>query len=123
VSVQLSVFVLCLVCACYLATKDLCTLYDVLAGHPVPTLARAFGAVAGVSVLLLGAVAGVNDVVVPLRARSKVVRKSIARLLTVISQQQRSALREAFKGKVGSQQICHVSRAAAAAMLVAHQQR
>lgn len=33
-------------------------------------------------------------------ACSKVVRKSIARLLTVISQQQRSALREVFKGKV-----------------------
>lgn len=31
---------------------------------------------------------------------SKVVRKSIARLLTVISQQQRAALREVFKGKV-----------------------
>lgn len=33
-------------------------------------------------------------------ACSKVVRKSIARLLTVISQQQRAALRDVFKGKV-----------------------
>ena len=36
----------------------------------------------------------------PLCDCSKVVRKSIARLLTVISQQQRAALREVFKGKV-----------------------
>ena len=32
--------------------------------------------------------------------RSKVVRKSIARVLTVISQNQKLALRESFKGKV-----------------------
>lgn len=31
---------------------------------------------------------------------SKVVRKAVARVLTVISQSQRSALREAYKGKV-----------------------
>ena len=34
---------------------------------------------------------------------SKVVRKSIARVLTVISQNQKRALREDFKGKVRSQ--------------------
>ena len=37
---------------------------------------------------------------------SKVVRKSIARVLTVISHNQRAALKEAFKGKVGSSRQC-----------------
>ena len=36
-----------------------------------------------------------------LLARSKVVRKSIARVLTVISQNQRAALRKAYTNKVG----------------------
>ena len=40
------------------------------------------------------------------RVRSKVVRKAIARVLTVISQTQRSALREAFKNKVRTSSVC-----------------
>ena len=40
------------------------------------------------------------------RVRSKVVRKAIARVLTVISQTQRSALREAFKNKVRNSSVC-----------------
>ena len=39
-------------------------------------------------------------------SRSKVVRKAIARVLTVISQTQRSALREAFKNKVCRSGVC-----------------
>ena len=42
------------------------------------------------------------------RVRSKVVRKAIARVLTVISQTQRSALREAFKNKVCSSVKFHL---------------
>ena len=34
---------------------------------------------------------------------SKVVRKSVARVLTVISQEQKKALREVYKNKVGTQ--------------------
>ena len=33
---------------------------------------------------------------------SKVVRKSVARVLTVISQEQKKALREVYKNKVGT---------------------